>query len=67
MRGRFPWRPAGVVLAVIGLVVAGRLLPLNAWLTAFQHWVQGQGLFGMLVFFALYVIVTLLLGPAWLL
>ena len=67
VRSRFPWRLAGVVLAVIGLVLAGRILPLASWLTAFQQWMQGQGPLGMLVFFALYVIVTLLLGPAWLL
>lgn len=67
MRGRFPWRPALALLALAGLVASGRWLPLDAWLTAFQRFVQGRGTVGMLIFFAGYVGVTLLLGPSWLL
>lgn len=56
-----------VALAALALLLAGRLLPLESWLAAFQAWVKGLGAAGMLLYGALYVGVTLALGPAFLL
>jgi len=64
---RFPVKPILVLLAVIGLVAAGRLLPVASWLTGLQAWVSAHGALGMSLFFFVYVAVTVLLGPAWLL
>jgi len=64
---RLPVKPVLGLLAVIGLVVAGRFLPVVSWLTALQAWVSAHGALGMGLFFFIYVAVTVLLGPAWLL
>jgi len=64
---RFPLKPVLALFAVAGLVAAGRLFPLVEWLRASQNWIQANGAFGMGLFFLVYVAVTVLLGPAWLL
>ena len=56
-----------IALAVAALLLAARRLPLGEWLTSFQAWVTGLGFAGMALYAGLYVVVTLLLGPAWLL
>jgi uncharacterized membrane protein YdjX (TVP38/TMEM64 family) len=64
---RFPVKPVLALSAVLGLVVAGRLFPVVSWLTALQAWVSAHGVLGMSLYFVVYVLVTVLLGPAWLL
>ena len=63
----FPWKRVLAALAVVGLVVAGRLLPIAEWLRASHLWVSSHGALGMVLFFFAYVLVTVLMGPAWLL
>jgi len=62
-RRDFPWRPALIVAAVVGLTVLTRLLPAERWLTALQHWVERLGPWGYLAYGAVYVVATLLLVP----
>ena len=61
------WKWIGAAFAVLILLAAGRFLPLSEWLRAFQGWVKELGPAGMLLYAVLYIAVTLLLGPAWLL
>ncbi|MGH8502476.1 MAG: TVP38/TMEM64 family protein [Gammaproteobacteria bacterium] len=63
-RTRPPWRWLGVGLALIAIVVAWLLLPLDAWFKAFNHWVQDLGAVGALIFACVYVLATVLLLPA---
>lgn len=67
VKTRTPGKWIAVALAALALFLAGRLLPLESWLAAFQAWVKGLGAAGMLLYGALYVGVTLALGPAFLL
>jgi uncharacterized membrane protein YdjX (TVP38/TMEM64 family) len=61
-RGR--WRTlalaAGAVAALIGLWT---LLPASDWIVAFRDWVAQQGLWGHVIFAAVYVLATLALAP----
>lgn len=55
----------GAVAVLLGaLVVAGRMLPLGAWIADFQAWVKGIGPAGYLAYVALYVVFCVLLLPA---
>lgn len=67
MKAKKSWKWIGIGLAVLLFFAAGRLLPLSEWLRAFQGWVKALGPAGMLLYALLYIAVTLLLGPAWLL
>ncbi|HSS45447.1 MAG TPA: VTT domain-containing protein [Thermoanaerobaculia bacterium] len=64
---RRPGKWMAVALAALALFLAGRLLPLGTSLEAFQAWVKGLAAAGMLDYGAIYVGVTLALGPAFLL
>ena len=64
---RFPVKPVLALLGIAALVAAGRLFPVVSWLTALQAWVSAHGALGMVLFFIVYVVVTVLMGPAWLL
>lgn len=66
-RRLFPWKGVLPALAVLALVLAGRLLPIANWLEASHDWVSSHGALGMGLFFFAYVAVTVLMGPAWLL
>lgn len=55
-------KAAGLLLALAGLVVLFRLLPVGAWVEAFQAWVRGQGALGYLAYGLVYVAVTLVPG-----
>ena len=57
-------KPILVVVALLTLVVAGRFLPVGAWVKAFAGWMVGAGWIGVLAFFALYVLATVLGLPA---
>ncbi|HSF17538.1 MAG TPA: TVP38/TMEM64 family protein [Vicinamibacteria bacterium] len=54
---------AFAILAVVGVVVAIRLLPLSRWLGIFNLWVSGLGALGMLVFALMYAVATVLMLP----
>jgi uncharacterized membrane protein YdjX (TVP38/TMEM64 family) len=62
-RGGFPWRPVLAVAAVAALTVLVRVLPVQRWMEALQHWTQGLGAWGYLAYGAVYVVATLLLVP----
>ena len=64
---RLPVKPILALLGIAGLLVLGRLFPVVSWLTALQAWVGAHGALGMGLFFIVYVAVTVLMGPAWLL
>ncbi len=57
--------------ALVGIaalvVVAGLwfLLPVRDWIDAFQGWIVGLGALGIAAYVGLYVLVTLVVGPAW--
>jgi uncharacterized membrane protein YdjX (TVP38/TMEM64 family) len=57
----------GLAVAVIGLFVIARLLPIADWLRAFNEWIRGVGPVGMLVYAALYAAATVLMLPGWIL
>jgi uncharacterized membrane protein YdjX (TVP38/TMEM64 family) len=65
-----PMRPGAkgrwlaLALGVAALLVAGRLLPLRAWLDAFGTWIADLGPIAFVLYAAAYVVVTLLLMPA---
>ena len=67
VRTRSPGKWTAAAVAAVALLLAGRLLPLGTWLAVFQAWVKGLGAAGMILYGALYVAVTLALGPAFLL
>ncbi|HEY5552975.1 MAG TPA: TVP38/TMEM64 family protein [Opitutaceae bacterium] len=52
-----------VAIAVIGLIAAGRFLPIGAWLQEFNAWVSGLGAIGLVVFVAVYVLAAVLFVP----
>lgn len=64
MRARSGGRWLVAALAVAALLVAGRMLPLREWLTAFGQWVDGLGPAGYGLFVVAYALVTVLMMPA---
>lgn len=56
------WAAAAVLL--IGLTVAGFVLPVKEWAEAFQGWIEGFGAWGMAIFALAYVLAVVLLVPA---
>jgi len=59
----FPWKwivPAAVVVAAFA---AWFFLPVKDWLETFSQWIEGLGIWGGIVFVAVYAIATLLLAP----
>jgi len=53
-----------VAIAIIaGLVVAWWLLPLATWIEAFRDWVAQQGVWGHVLFAAVYAVATVALAP----
>lgn len=63
-------RPAArwtlLAIAVVAIAAAGKLLPLVLWITDFGAWVTGLGPAGIALYIAVYVLVAVLLLPAWL-
>jgi len=55
-----------VALAVAVLIAAGWALPFRDWLSAFGEWIAGLGPEAYVLYAAVYVVVTVLLLPAWL-
>ena len=60
-RGAWKWVAAG--FAIVALVVAARVLPVQEWLKSFETWVKGMGAAGMLLYAAVYVGAVLLFVP----
>src|ERR687891_1048200 len=58
-----PWLWIGIGLALIALTVAWFLLPVGEWLKSFNQWVQGLGVWGYVIFAAVYIIATVMLAP----
>lgn len=52
-------------LALLAVTAIWFLLPVREWIEGFQGWITGLGALGIAVFVALYVAVTVVLGPAW--
>lgn len=52
-----------LALALIGLFVAARMLPLRDWLEVFNAWVKELGVVGMVVFALVYAIAAVLMIP----
>jgi uncharacterized membrane protein YdjX (TVP38/TMEM64 family) len=52
-----------IAAAIAGLVAATRLLPVAAWTKQLEAWISGLGTAGYLVFYAVYVVATLLFVP----
>jgi uncharacterized membrane protein YdjX (TVP38/TMEM64 family) len=61
--GRGAWKWIALGAAVVSLVLAARLLPVQEWLKSFESWVQGMGTAGMLLYAAVYVVAVLLFVP----
>jgi len=57
------WRVAAVVVVIGGLFAAWWLLPLTAWIESFRDWVAQQGLWGHVIFAAVYAVATVALAP----
>lgn len=66
MRVRVRGRWIVAALAAGALFAFGHALPLRDWLLAFGRWISGLGPEGLVLYAAVYVIVTVLLLPAWL-
>jgi uncharacterized membrane protein YdjX (TVP38/TMEM64 family) len=60
---RLPWRWIVIAAAIAGLVAATRLLPIAAWTRQLEAGISGLGTAGYLVFYAVYVVATLLFVP----
>ena len=57
------WRWIALAAGLLGLSAAGRALPIDQWLRAFNEWAGGLGAWGILIFVVFYVIATILLVP----
>ncbi len=66
MRVRIRGRWIAVALAVAALLLAGRALPFRDWLQDFERWIAGLGPEAYVLYAGAYVLVTVLLLPAWL-
>jgi uncharacterized membrane protein YdjX (TVP38/TMEM64 family) len=59
----WPWTVVGVLLLV--LCLCWFLLPLREWTEALQAWLLGLGLWGVLIFTTILIVVTFLPAPDW--
>ncbi|MGI8966266.1 MAG: TVP38/TMEM64 family protein, partial [Limisphaerales bacterium] len=59
-----PWKWIGLGVALIGLIVASRFLPLGEWTKTFSDWIKNNGAIGYIIFVAAYVVGTILFFPA---
>lgn len=58
------WRIVVAVLLLTALATAWLQLPVADWVTLFRGWMLDQGAVGIGAFVLLYIVVTVLLGPA---
>jgi uncharacterized membrane protein YdjX (TVP38/TMEM64 family) len=59
----WPWPAVGLLMLV--LCLGWFLLPLREWIEALQSWLLGLGLWGVLIFILILIIVTFLPAPDW--
>lgn len=57
------WKWIGLVLIAAAIIVAGRTLPIERWLRAFDQWIVAKGPEGLLIFTAGYTLATVLFIP----
>lgn len=59
-----PWTKIALgVAAIIAIIAAYRLLPLQEWIAAFQDWVKGFGPLGIAIFIMVYALAVFVLIP----
>jgi uncharacterized membrane protein YdjX (TVP38/TMEM64 family) len=58
-----PWVAVGFLLLV--LCLGWFLLPLREWIEALQSWLLGLGLWGVLIFMTILIVITFLPAPDW--
>ena len=59
----WPWAAVGCLLLV--LCLGWFLLPLREWIAALQSWLLGLGLWGILIFAIILIVITFLPAPDW--
>ena len=59
----WPWAAVGFLALV--LCLGWFLLPLREWIEALQSWLLGLGLWGVLIFISILIVVTFLPAPDW--
>jgi uncharacterized membrane protein YdjX (TVP38/TMEM64 family) len=64
---RIPWSWLGLILLVLALTIAGRRLPLQTWLEAFNQWIGTFGAAGIVIFALAYAAATVLFVPGFVL
>jgi uncharacterized membrane protein YdjX (TVP38/TMEM64 family) len=57
------WRGLAAIAVIGALVAAWWLLPVASWIEAFRVWVAEQGIWGHVIFAAVYAIATVALAP----
>ncbi|MDP8235697.1 MAG: TVP38/TMEM64 family protein [Candidatus Erginobacter occultus] len=63
------WKLLILAAVLAGLVIAYRTFPVREWLvgeSGLITWIEGLGTLGYLAFILLYILLTVLAGPAWL-
>ncbi|SRR6266478_2145923 len=58
-----PWKWIGLVVLVVGLLIAVRVLPVTHWLTEFNQWIAHLGIWGILLFIVVYILATIFFFP----
>ena len=58
-----PWLWIGLSLVLVVLMGAWFLLPVSEWLKSFNQWIESLGVWGYVIFAAVYIIATVLLAP----
>jgi len=51
-------------LVVVVLIIVWSVLPLSEWIEKFRLWILELGLFGVIAFAVIYVLLTVVLGPS---
>ena len=59
----WPWAAVGFLVLV--LCLGWFLLPLREWIEALQSWLLGLGLWGVLIFISILIVVTFFPAPDW--
>ena len=57
------WKWLGTIVVLVGLVALWAMAPMEAWVRAFNGWIEGLGWTGYVVFGLVYVVATVALMP----
>ena len=60
---KIPWKFISSAIVIIALFALWRILPMEQWLTQFNHWVSGLGTVGLIVYGLFYIAATVLFVP----